>query len=104
MGWDTHLYCGMMNPKRYHTEKKLLILEGLIEALAETCSRGSWGQDEFSQQNRGRTVPVDGTTCRHVSSIGDQQMAGLYGASSCRSLQKLVLLRADLTRGTSSSD
>lgn len=52
---------------------------------------------------------MDGTTCRHdpeflVSSIGDQQMAGLYGASSCRSPQKLILLREDLTRGTSSSD
>lgn len=99
-----------MNLKKILYREELLILEGLIgEALAETCSVGLWGEDECSQQNRGRTVPVDGTACRHgpeflVSSIGDQQRAGLYGASSCRSPQKMVLLRADLSRGTSNSD
>lgn len=97
-------------PEKISYREELLTLEGLIgEALAETCSVGLWGQDECSQQDRRRTVPVAGTACRHdpeflVSSIGDQQRAGLYGTSSCRSPQKLVLLRADLTRGTSSSD
>lgn len=99
----------MVSLTGYHTEKKLLILGGLTgDVLAETCLRGLWDQEEFFQQNRGRTVPVDRTAYRHglespVSSTGNQQMVGVKGAPSCRRSQRLVLLRADLTRSSRAS-